>query len=151
MSSLCASAQWFSFFVPHLSFHIHVLFSVPNDPIFSINFFRGGALTFAAGSISAPTCQAIADELYTCKLWKQHLLDTPSGFQKEPRLHFLASHDPDTGYVYSRLKMKSESIARLPNTEQLEQELSQRYQTTFPVGVDCLLYRDGNDYIGKIP
>lgn len=134
-----------------LTFKLFSLFRVAAGPIFSINFVRGGQLTFSAGSISAPTCKAIANELYNSKLWKQYKLNTQSGAQKEPRLHFLASHDPDTGYQYSRLKMKAEPISRLPHTQKLEHELSQQYQTTFPVGVDCLLFRDGNDYIGKIP
>jgi hypothetical protein len=106
-------------------------------------------LTFAANGIAPDKCHAITEELLGSNLWKQHLLDTPSGMQKEPRLHFLASHDVTSGYIYSKLKMKSEDITNLPETAQLEQALAKLYQTTFPVGVDCLLYRDGNDYIGE--
>jgi len=126
-----------------------------SDEIVVIDFKQGGKVVFYPNLVD--DCEGICQEMDECNDFRHY---TIQGVHKEPRLHVLYSsrvteatiNDPNLpGYSYHSIKMQALPLSRLKHTSIVADRLAKRMlphgQTEWNIGLDMLLYRDGEDGI----
>ena len=94
---------------------------------------------------------ALSNAMHQCNLYRQY---TRSQVYHEPRFHVLLSTkaaQSDVGYMYHGIKMKALPIDVVPEVASYATELARVYklpQNQWDIGVDLILYKDGDDSIG---
>ena len=89
--------------------------------------------------------------MHRCKLYRQY---TRSQVFHEPRFHVLLSSkaaQSNVGYKYHGIQMKALPINVVPEVASYATELAKVYKlphNQWDIGVDLIIYRDGDDSIG---
>jgi hypothetical protein len=89
--------------------------------------------------------------MHQCNLYRQY---TRSQVFHEPRFHVLLSSkavQSNVGYKYHGIQMKALPIHFVPEVATYATELAKVYQLPqdqWDIGVDLIIYRDGDDSIG---
>jgi hypothetical protein len=133
----------------------------------SIDLPQGGTLTLYPNYASSMVCKAVQEEVLgnspedECGVFRQYKMQNGH----EPRLHALVSCDPEDKpapnrsqadsactYKYHGIHMKAhEHISKYPAMEKLSAQAafdSKLASSSWSVGCDVLLYRNGRDRIG---
>ena len=116
-----------------------------------INLKRGGKIDLHKNMLSHEKRQSLSKAMHGCKLYRQY---TRSQVFHEPRFHVLLSSKANygnVGYMYHGIKMKAQPIDLVPEVASYAKELARYYrlpQDEWDIGVDLIVYRDGDDSIG---
>ena len=108
-----------------------------------------GKFVFYKRFISQDRCIELLKEVLEYRDYKQYLFKKT---YKEPRVHVLFSSRSkhDIGYMYHGTHIKSNPISDVPSVKELADDIG-RYvglpQFEWNIGVDVMVYRDGNDRI----
>ena len=124
--------------------------------VWNIQLRRGGLLRVFPNMLSEPHRQEVSRAVE--KECNKQLRQYPFRLGEEPRVHVLlsvnATEDEDKaqpGYLYRRsVKMKGLPLTN-PVLKELESELAKNFNIPgeiWNIGVDVVLYRDGDDKIG---
>ncbi|GMH73414.1 hypothetical protein TL16_g13072 [Triparma laevis f. inornata] len=125
---------------------------VNNTKIIKIKLRRGSVLKFFPGIISPSDLPPLQKAMEKCQLYRQY--ERKKGI-KEPRVHVLLSStarmQPNMGYRYHSIKMIPEPLDLVPGFEVLSEKYAKLMSLpndTWNIGVDLIVYRDGNDSMG---
>ncbi|KAL9187368.1 hypothetical protein ACHAXT_001471 [Thalassiosira profunda] len=116
----------------------------------SIGLHRGGRIGVRTTLLAGEKQKSLATAMRQCKLYRQYIR---SEVFHEPRFHVLLSSNAqsDRGYMYHGIRMKAQPIDLVPEVASYAKELARSYrlpQDQWNIGVDMIVYRDGNDSIG---
>ena len=134
-----------------------------NESTITLDLSRGGTLRILCNILPITKRNDLSKAMHDCKLYRQYSLCRNdrlnfAGFH-EPRSHVLLSSrtqcvsDDDAssqpGYIYHGIKMKALPISLVPEVASYAEELAEKYNLQhWDIGVDMIIYKDGNDSIG---